>query len=82
MQVESETEPGKTQMRVVLDSFFQTILHLRAQKRTFNILLRSFGSDCLEVAMEMQRFFSGEHPQYQSPRDKALIAGMDCASSQ
>jgi hypothetical protein len=76
MEVESAV-PGEKQTMVVLDAFFQTILHLREQQRSFNVLLRSFGSDVGEVALELDSFFSGSHPQYQSPRDRALIAGMD-----
>ena len=48
----------------VLHSFFNLLLHLKAAKREFAIVFRSFGTDLASVLAEVDSFARGTHPAY------------------
>ena len=50
------------QMGMVLPSFFHLLNVLLATSRDVYIVLRSFGSDAVDVARDIERWAKGEHP--------------------
>ena len=48
----------------VLHSFFNLLLHLKASKRDFAIVFRSFGTDLASVLAEVDSFARGTHSAY------------------
>jgi hypothetical protein len=63
--------------RQIVDSFFQALLHLQKQGRSFNVVLRTFGRDIKEVVTEMNAFFEGKHPMYPDVRMDGSDGGID-----
>jgi hypothetical protein len=68
------SRPGVHQ---ILPSFFNLLLHLRASKREFAIVLRSFGTDLGAVLAEIDAFARGEHPAYPGVRMDGSDGGPD-----
>lgn len=54
----------ETKYHFILPSFFNLILHLEREKRSFSIILRTFGQDIHQIAKEFNGFCQGKHPMY------------------
>ena len=50
--------------RLLVDAFFQLLMHLQRTSRSFNIVLRTFGADIEDVVAELNAFCEGRHPLY------------------
>ena len=51
-------------VRRILPSFFELLLHLQRQRRHFTVVFRTFGSDLPDVIEELNAFCTGQHPLY------------------
>lgn len=48
----------------ILPSFFELMLFLKRDKRSFMLFFRTFGEDLADVADELNEFCEGRHPQF------------------
>ncbi|GMH55015.1 hypothetical protein TrST_g9759 [Triparma strigata] len=59
---EALSKDGNTHF--VLPSFFRTVAELHKSKRSFNIVIRTFGYDLPEIAKSITAFAQGLHPDF------------------
>eukprot|EP00405_Crypthecodinium_cohnii_P011723 CAMPEP_0206427692 /NCGR_PEP_ID=MMETSP0324_2-20121206/5194_1 /ASSEMBLY_ACC=CAM_ASM_000836 /TAXON_ID=2866 /ORGANISM="Crypthecodinium cohnii, Strain Seligo" /LENGTH=558 /DNA_ID=CAMNT_0053893025 /DNA_START=217 /DNA_END=1893 /DNA_ORIENTATION=+ len=52
----------------VINAFFELLVFLKRQKRSFCIVFRTFGEDLGEVAEEVNKFCEGRHPAFPDAR--------------
>lgn len=59
--------PDGTTVQLV-PAFFELLLSLKSQRRSFSICFRTFGEDLADVAEELTQFCEGKHPAYPHAR--------------
>lgn len=52
----------------IITSFFELLVHLKREQRSFTVCFRSFGEDLLSVLEEFNSFCEGRHPRYPKVR--------------
>lgn len=57
-----------TEWVFLLPSFFETLVRLREQGRSFTLVFRTFGEDIEEIAHELNIFCAGKHPLFPGVR--------------
>lgn len=57
------TRPDGSTVRLI-PAFFELLLSLKRQKRSFSICFRTFGEELADVAEELTQFCEGKHPSY------------------
>eukprot|EP00899_Mesostigma_viride_P017433 jgi/Mesvir1/25691/Mv01890-RA.1 len=67
---------GHMEQVSILPSFLRLLRHLHSRGRRFSVVFRTFGTDILEVAEEMNLFCVGKHPLAPSVR----MDGVECGS--
>jgi hypothetical protein len=57
----------------MIPSFFYTLVKLQEMKKDYTLVLRTFGSDLDDVALALNDFANGKHPDYPSFREPKLM---------
>jgi len=52
----------------LIPAFFELLLHLKRERRSFTLCFRTFGEDMEVIAEELTRFCEGKHPLYPGVR--------------
>lgn len=60
---------------IIVPSFFDLILSLEQEKRSYSLILRTFGQDVQLIASEFNAFCQGKHPSYPNVRLDGSIPG-------
>mmetsp|Transcript_22083 Transcript_22083/g.42145 ORF Transcript_22083/g.42145 Transcript_22083/m.42145 type:complete len:331 (+) Transcript_22083:375-1367(+) len=48
----------------IIPAFFQLLIKLKAERRSFSVIFRTFGKEMEEVVLEFNSFCEGRHPMY------------------
>ena len=73
---ETDNDPDDSIVSHILPAFFHTLRHL-PEDCTKTIVLRTFGSDLVDIANAVSEFAQGKHPDHADFRNEALVFSDD-----